>query len=611
MKQKLIHIPALLLAALCLLAACKPQDLTPAKSSGEPLTSVTAYVTINGEAAEFTGYPDADNRIEIPFPFYYPITSDYKVSNFFLEDCKVIATLANNVIIKEPINRLDLTLENVIHLIDQTKQEREYVITGVIKHLNLTDIYDLKYTVSEKVFYNAIIKGDEIMIPNNETLPDGVVTFALAPHATAKKADGSPLKSGDTVNFDEETFITVVADDGTQRKYRVYKGSPSKRDKGINADPDFVSYMFTRKLHDEVGISVYDATTGLAVSGDYLIINTRGQDPVVLDRFTGANVGTISLPAECKQGKAGAETFRNFYMTSDDAGNILITNLVLWKYGDADAGIPGEWNDLGEVKIWRLKDINSAPEEYISWPISDENYALSFGRKLSVTGSLDGDAVIVLPCVTYPATSGFYQWTVKGGELTDTAPTWVSVAESGMNWNNNIDIVRMSADPTSDFFTFGYSDTARQLTWFNGRNNAVKKQLDLVDVNYVPNSLDIMEFNETPYLAAIQLNSFTWGRCDFAWLFDLTLEANFEGILNEQGTMGQTANVPALVWSDISGLWGPKALEYAAGGYSNANHHADVILAGSDSGYYMYMYFMFCNGYVVGVQFDCIDRGGE
>ena len=169
----------------------------------------------------------------------------------------------------------------------------------------------------------------------------------------------------------------------------------------------------------------------------------------------------------------------------------------------------------------------------------------------------------------------------------------------------------MSADPTSDFFAFGYSDSARALTWFNGRSNAVKKQLDLVDVNYVPNALDIIEFNGVNYLAAIQLNSFTWGRCDFAWLFDLTLESNFEGILNEQGTMGLTADCPAIVWSDLSGLWGPHALEYAAGGYANGNHHSDVILAGSESGYYMYMYFMFCNGYVVGVQFDCINRGGE
>ena len=610
MKHKIIYILALLsAAAFC--AACTPEDLTPAQNSGEPLTSVTAYVTINGQEAEFTGYPDEDNRVEIVFPYYYPVETDYKVTTFFLEDVKVIASLANNVVIEEPINRMDLTLENVIHLVDQTKHRQEYVITGAIKHLSLADIFDLKYTVSEKVFYNAIINGDEIMIPNNETLPDGVVTFTLSPHATAKKADGSPLRSGDTVNFDQETYIIVVADDGSEHRYRVFKGSPMKRDKGINTDPDFVNYMFARKLNSEVGIPVYELTTGLAVSGDYLIINTRGQDPVVLDRFTGANVGTIALPDELKVGKSGNETLRNFYMTSDKSGNILITNLVLWQYGDADAGIPGQWRDLGEVKIWRLRDINDTPEEYISWPISEENVSLTFGRKLSVTGSLDSDAVIVLPNLTYPSTSGFYQWTVKGGELVSAEPEWITVADGAYFWNNNIDIVRLSPEPDADYIAFGYSDTARQPTWFNGRNNSIKQQIDLVDVNYVPNALDVLEFNGITYLAAIQLNSFTWGRCDFAWLFDLTLESNFQGILNAQGAMGLTADCPAMVWSDISGTWGPHALEYASGGYSNGNQQSDVILAGSESGYYMYMYFMFCNGYVVGVQFDCISRGGE
>ena len=617
MKKILIYI----LAAGALLASCKPVEILPVTDSStgqplvnEPITSVTAYVKINGVDAEFTGYPDENNNIEIVFPFYYPIESDYKVTSFYLEDCRVMANLASNVTIKEKLFRLDLNEETTIHVTDQLKQEREYVIYGVIKHLDLKEISDITYTVSEKEFYKAIVKDGEIMIPYTGTLPDGVLTFTLSPHATAKKADGSPLGNGYIVNFDEETFITVVADDGSEQNYRVYKGQPEKKDKGLNPDPDFVSYMFSRKLNSEVGITKYDATSALAVSGDYLIINTRGEDPVVLDRFTGANVGAIALPDECKKGNAGdgGENYRNFCMTSDDDGNILIVNRVEWKYGDADAGIPGKWRDLGEVKIWRLKDINSAPEEYISWPISDENYGLIFGRRISVTGSLNSNAVITLPCNSQP-TGAFYRWTVKDGELQDNKPEWVSVAETGYTWNyGNVDIVHMDADPTSDFLAFGYSDTARKMTWFNGRNNSIKKQLELADVNYVGNALDIYEFNGTKYLAAAQLNSFTWGRCDFVYLFDLTLEAAFEGEINPQGSMGYTDNLcPALVWEDISGEWGPKALEYSADGYSNANHCDDVIMAGSDSGYYMYLYFMFCNGYVVGVQFDCINRGGE
>ena len=617
MKKILIYI----LAAGALLASCKPTEILPTTdaSTGQPLvndpiTSVTAYVTINGIAGEFTGYPDEDGNIEIVFPYYFPVESDYKVTSFFLEDARVMANLASNVVIKEKLFRLDLNQETRIHVTDQMKKEREYLIYGVIKHLSLKEIFDVKYTVSEKEFYKAIVKDGTIMIPYTGTLPDGVLTFSLSPHASAKKADGSPLRPGDTVNFDAETFITVIADDGSEQKYPVFKGEPEKLDKGLNPDPDFVSYMFARKLNSEVGITKNDATSALAVSGDYLVINTRGEDLVVLDRFTGANVGTIALPDEVKKGKAGdgGEDFRNFCMTSDDDGNILIINRVEWKYGDADAGIPGKWKDLGEVKIWKIDDINSAPVEYITWPISEENYGLVFGRRISVTGSLDSDAVIVVPCNSQP-TGAFYRWTVKGGELVDNKPEWVSVAESGVSWNyGNVDIVHMDADPSSDFFVMGYSDTSRRLTWYNGRNNSIKKQTELLDVNYVANALDLYKFNGTNYLAATQLNSFTWGRCDFVYLFDLTLEAAFEGEVNPQGSMGITDPLcPALIWEDISGQWGPHALEYVADGYSNANHCADVIMAGSDSGYYMYLYFMFCNGYVVGVQFDCINRGGE
>lgn len=613
MKKILIYI----LAAGALLASCKPTEILPTTdaSTGQPLvndpiTSVTAYVTINGIAGEFTGYPDEDGNIEIVFPYYFPVESDYKVTSFFLDDARVMANLASNVVIKEKLFRLDLNQETLIHVTDQMKKEREFVIYGIIKHLDLKEISDVVYTVSEKEHYNCVVTGDDIMVPFTGPLAEGALSFKLSPHATAKKADGSPLRNGDTVNFNEETFLTVVADDGSEHKYRVYKGNPAKKDKGINADSDFVQYIFSKKLNDasEVGVSSFGNTTSMAVSGDYLVINTRTEDLVVLDRFTGERVGTIPLPDECKKGSEGYEEYRNYCITNDSEGNILLTNYVLWLYGNADAGTPGRWRDLGELKIWKIKDINSQPEEFISWPISEENVSLSFGRRISVTGSLDSEAVITVPCNTWPATSGFYMWTVSEGALVSETPEWVTA--SGVDWNNNIDVVKLSADPLADYIVFGYSSSARKMTWFNGKNNTIKQQLDEVDSNFICNALDVIDFNGVKYLAAAQLNSFSWGRCDFAWLFDLSVESYFAGEINKATTMGQAAEDVApksLVWKDITGGWGANALENPA----NENGFSDVVLAGSESGYYMYLYFMFCNGYVVGVQFDCIDRGGE
>ncbi len=39
----------------------------------------------------------------------------------------------------------------------------------------------------------------------------------------------------------------------------------------------------------------------------------------------------------------------------------------------------------------------------------------------------------------------------------------------------------------------------------------------------------------------------------------------------------------------------------------NGNGTGDVAMTVSENGYYLYLYFMFTNGYVVGVQFDCVD----
>lgn len=599
------------LAACALLAAasCTPEAIVPAGNDTDvPLTSVTAYVSLNGYSdLEFTGYPDENHNVEILFPYYYPEDSDDEVLLLSICDAKVIANLANNVTLVDKLGRLDLTKHNKVRLIDQTKKEITYDIFGTIARSSATEISDFKLSIKiddeTTVNYSGIIKGDEIIIPIEEELAPGTLTFRLSPHAKLYMG-AKQIKSGDKVDLNNPVTLKVVADDGTERSLSVHKGAPEKIDMGVNTNSAFVKYLFTRKLKDDVGITVDNLTTSLAVSGDYLLINTRGEDIVVLNRFTGAGVGTISLPAECKG------NLRNFCITSDDDGHIFITNLVYWKYGDAEADppVPGQWYDLNVVKVWKMDSIDSAPEEYISWPISDDNYTLSFGRRISVKGSISKDAIITIPCNTYPSTSGFYRWVVSDGVLPD-APEWISVADAGYDWNTNVDIAYLGTEADSDFIMFGYSYTAREMTWFNGKTLAKKTNLDIVDVNYVPNALDVLDFNGVRYLAAAQLNSFTWGRCDFAWLLNTNLETNFTGILNDQGTFGLTADSPALEWADISGYWGPHALGLNFDGYSNANHHDDIILAGSESGYYMYMYFMFCNGYVVGVQFDCIDRG--
>ena len=83
------------------------------------------------------------------------------------------------------------------------------------------------------------------------------------------------------------------------------------------------------------------------------------------------------------------------------------------------------------------------------------------------------------------------------------------------------------------------------------------------------------------YVLSNSVNSFTWGTDDSIYLFDLAGNS--------------LDNQPINFGSDglgVNGNYGAKAL-----GSQNANGTGDVALKVSSNGYYLYIYFMFTNGY--------------
>lgn len=93
------------------------------------------------------------------------------------------------------------------------------------------------------------------------------------------------------------------------------------------------------------------------------------------------------------------------------------------------------------------------------------------------------------------------------------------------------------------------------------------------------------------YVASNLVNPWSWGTADNIYLFDLS-----------SGSLGTQAIDFGSTGLGINGNYGSKIL-----GNTNGNYCGDVVLKVSDDGYYMYIYFMFCNGYVGCVQCDCID----
>lgn len=551
------HLIYMAAGALALMAvSCKPTELVPA-TSDTPITSITAKVSINGyDDLEFVGYPDENRRIVIDFPWYYPEASDNQTKASDITDAKVTANLANNCIIKNPITRLDLTQENRIVVVDQVKGESEYIVTGNIRKSSACEI--TAFTLNG-LGISGVIKATEITVVSPDMIPaKSTASVTLSPHATI-----SPDPATTELDYNEDVTFTVTAHDGTQQKYVVKKGIPAKLEFGMRDGS--AKILFAKKLKSDLGISVDNLTTGCAVSGNYLAINTRNEDILLIDRLTGEKKGTIALGSEFKG------SLRNFYITSDDAGHIFMCNLVP--------------NDGDTFKIWKINDVTSSPELYLSWKSND----IAFGRKFSIQGNTDTDAVITAPCHSNP-TSGFYRWTIKNGVKPDK-PDLCSA--SGIEWNTNVDLVYKTADPTSDYFVHCYS--TNKLTWMDGATNTVKYQLGAISQNFIPNALDVVAFNGNYYLAANQANSFNWGKADYVWLLDIADAKNFTGTLD-------LSDVPAVKWSSY-GEYGANAI----GATTNGNGTSDVLLSVSDNGYYMYLYFLFTNGYVVGVQFDCID----
>lgn len=564
--EKTLYKVSIGLALVAVSVSCSPDysGLVPEKSV-EPVSSVTATVDLDGDGVteEFVGYPDADGRIEISFPWFYPEDSDFEVKEETLKDVKVVGSLANNVTVEPPLLRMDLTAENPIVATDQVKARKNYLVTGKIAKLTGCDITSF---VLQGEGLEGIINGETISLVRMEDFPSALkADVSLSPHATI-----SPDPRETAINWNEEVELTVTAHDGvTQKIYTVVKNIPDKLRSGIR--PESAKVLFEKKLGADVGISGSDNTTSIAASGNYLIINTRNQKAKVIDRMTGENVGEMAGMSSI------LGSLVNYYMTSDDDGNILVNNLI---------------TAAGTFRMWKFSDKDAQPEEYIVW-----NAPASYGRKVSVVGSLDGDAIITATCSTVP-TSSFARWIVKGGVLQSQEP---EIVTAGVSWDNyQADLMHVTTDPASDYFVFNYR--ANNLSWLSGADNTLKAKLGPVLTEFIANEIDILQFNNATLLAAQQVNTMNSGSGDLVWLLDVTTQDNFTGALMD-GSLG-SPTCPAVQW------WTRNTYGAVAGGapvVKNTNGVGEVLLVPSEDGYYVSLYIMFCNGYVAGVQFDCLD----
>lgn len=562
------------MAVVLSFAACQePEVLLPAEAN-KGINNLTVYPTWDGyhtaDASGFTSKIDYEKRvITIQVPYTLPVESDnvQKLENY--KKVWVQFNLDDNATLEPKLTTIDLTQTYKVTLTDQKKEQSEWTIKAAlakssacdiesfaIPSLGLTAVIDKSSATASLIYFEQLqnVFAEVVVSPHAKIVPDPATTaFWCSP--------------------DEPKKFTVIAQDGvTSREWTLQQTEPARVEEGIR--PESGKMLWTTKL-SAAGVAKLDMTTGIAVTDDYVILNTRGEDPIVLDAKKGTTVGTMSLGSI-----KGATS--SYYMTSDHKGHIVINNRVP--------------DDGGVFRVWRMRDINSTPELFIEYATTDV-----YGDHISVWGDVYGDATVQAAYCGWTSTgsTSTLTWTVKDGQTVSMQPYWCQISGVG-GWTNG-DAIRLGTDATADFLACGYS--MNKLTWVDGATNAA--------LNYVQGTLtgnegmkavDAVPFNGINYVAATMETFFTWGVAGGMWVMEAKYPQTFSGSLELDASLDPDCVVYGLDRGEGGyGIYGGRANDG-----TNGNAIQDVKLHVTNDGYFMYAYFMFCNGYVGCIQFDCI-----
>jgi len=556
------HLYIILTAIVGLFMGCQsPDELVPSTNS-TGLNSLTAYFT-EGDytTAEFkTSVTSLDNDIVINIPYYYPEESNNMVT---LGKMRVIASIDDNCFISPKLGVLDLTKKNYFQFTNGLGETKQICITGAIKKLSGSQITYFSIPADDATSFAGVtgtIDQDTktISLITVDDLSSVNVDFKLSPHATI-----SPDPSVTKVNLNAETKFTVTAQDGTTTAYTVSKAAPAKIAYGYRSGSEKALWSFD---FTTAGFG-WDATNfaSLASIGNYLVVSMgNGTTPVYFNRITGSKIGTINVGSASATGA----------VTNDLNNNLLICNYV-------DNG--------GTFKIFKTKSVTSAPSEFISFNNSTGN---SIGHKISVQGSVDGDAIITAELENWNGSNSFVRWMVSGGTV--GAPEVITM--SGVaQWSAGVTIadVVYATTSTSDGYFTSYYD-ADVLRYMKGTTSAASldPQSDGSGWAYNNNSLDVKAFNGARYLALACESHFPqWSINTQVYLYDVTSMGQFTGTIDTS---------PALTF---------KPTISSFNGTDGVSATGDVLLVPSADGYTLTLYYIDNNCKALGAyQFDCIKK---
>jgi hypothetical protein len=556
MNKKIIF-PFLALLLIMVNGCADIDPMFKTKSNKNTMTSL--YVTFANGTGGFTattGEPYASN-LTVEIPWYYPEGSKNETK---LDSLFVTATLPNNAIMSPSFGLTNMTSPKSYQLTAQDGTVQEYTITAVRKRSNKKEIKSFKLNESG---ISGIVVNNTVVIPyTSEDISKQTATVELSYYA---KIAPDPATVHDYTN---PVQYTVTADDGTSTVYTVKMGTPVKVASGF-----YSAKKLWFKSAGDMGFDSY-RQIAIAVSGDYIALPTSNEwaagaasEIKYYNRKTGTYAGTMNV--------SGANGI--YAIANDSKGHIIgINNLY--------AG--------NNVCLYRWDNVTSAPKllaRSTDWSCVNSGF---YGRKLSVYGDLDGDAVIMS---TTDGTNGgggpnrILKWVVKNGALVSQDPQSFVYSKA---WGYVAKATPAGPEATDNYFIC--SNLPVYMNYLNGSTNALVSSFSQ---NYLPSmrdatpALTYFEFNNAKYTAIIDASSYSSAMN----IFDIT----------DPSKMGTSSSSSS--YSSFRVFSGDNDYILTSAD-PNWNITGDIAVGPvSADGYTIIVYFLATNGGVAAYELNCID----
>lgn len=553
MKKHYIDFMLALLLVSVFGACAKIDSKFAVDSDANTLTTVrVTFADGTGGFSPTVEEPYGD-EITVEIPWYYPEGSYNETS---LDSLFITGTMPNSSYMSPAFGLNDLSSPIAFTLTAQSGSQRTYTIGAVRKRSSRAEI--LSFQLNEAGL-SAVVVNNRVIIPfTGDDVSGQTATVELSYYATISP-DPSTVR-----DYSSPVVYTVTADDGTESTYTVELGTPVQLESGFGS----VRQLWSRSSGD-LGFEDYRQIS-IAVSGNYFLLPNSnewvaGSSIRYYNRATGAQAGTLNT--------AGAE--RIYAIANDANGKVVGINSLY-------AG--------NNVCLYVWDNVNAAPRllaRTTDWSSVGGGF---YGRKLSVYGDLDADAVIM--STTDGSNAGgvnnILKWTVRNGAIVSQNPEVI-------NYPTAFGYVA-KAVPTGTQSTDNYLMCSNLPSYIHYVNGASNTRLNAFSTSYINNpreatpALFYFEFNNAKYTAVMDASAYS----SAMHIFDVTDPSAIS-------TSASSNN-----YSNFHVFDG--ANDYITSPSANWNVTGDFAVGPvSADGYTMTIYFLVTNGGVVAYELSSID----